>query len=519
MTLVPALAEPRAVLLHGDSLQLGSIVPPGFVDSICTDPPAGIGFMGKGWDADKGGRDKWIAWLRDILRAGYEALKPGGYGVGWALPRTSHWTAMAIEDAGFEIRDVVVHLYGSGFPKNLDVAKELDKRDAVAKRRDRALAFTAWIRSTGLTAAEIDALTGTQMGSHYTSSNSQPYVATTEHLNLIRWAIYARGHNIPTEIEAMCAQRTVESETFKTREVIDVAEMVDTRESRAGFAGETFNGTGARREVAITAPATPEAQRWAGWGTALKPAAEHWILFRKPLAGTVANNLLTHGVGAINIDGCRVGEGEERPNIAMDRRGGTGTVYMGGISGAFYGSIADGTTTKGRHPANLILSHGDECTTLRCVDDCPIRIMDAEADELPGKGPSRFFYCAKPPRSEKDAGVQREAATGGQATDRKDGSAGLNSPRAGAGRRGGAKNTHPTVKGVRLMRYLVRLVTPPGGTVLDLFAGSATTGVAALAEGMKFVGCELAEGHPEYIEIARDRLLAALAGGADDGEE
>lgn len=516
--LISALSTDRAVLLHGDSTEIRTIIPAGFVDSIVTDPPAGIGFMAKGWDGDKGGRDQWVAWLREIMRASWEALKPGGYGVAWALPRTSHWTMLAIEDAGFEIRDVIVHLYGSGFPKSLDVSKELDKRDAVAKRRDRALAFTAWIRSTGLSAADIDRITGTQMGSHFTSSNSQPYVATRDHLDMLRPHFAVA---VPEWIEKLCDERTVESATFKSREVIGVATQPDTSKVRPGFAGEIFGGAGETREVPITAPLTAEARAWKGWGTALKPAAEHWILFRKPPIGNIADNLLEHGTGAINIDGCRIDapDAPDAPAISLAAGSRYVGVFNGGVSSGHEPRVTS-ASSKGRWPANLILSHGDECAivdgSLVCGADCPIRMIDEQADELPGKGPSRFFYCAKPPRSEKDAGVQREAASGGAATDRKDGSAGLNSPRAGAGRRGGAKNTHPTVKGVGLMRYLVRLVTRPGGTVLDPFAGSATTGVAAIAEGMSFIGCELAEDHAEYIEIGRDRLISALAGDAEE---
>ncbi|MBP6729715.1 MAG: hypothetical protein KA129_08840, partial [Microthrixaceae bacterium] len=127
-----AFATDRATLWHGDCADIASVIAPESIDAIVTDPPAGISFMGKAWDGDKGGRDQWIAWLRGIMRTAMGLLKPGGHALVWALPRTSHWTATAIEDAGFEIRDVVVHLFGTGFPKSLDVSKAVDP-DAAAR--------------------------------------------------------------------------------------------------------------------------------------------------------------------------------------------------------------------------------------------------------------------------------------------------------------------------------------------------------------------------------------------------
>lgn len=331
-------------------------------DSMVTDPPAGIGFMGKKWDKDKGGRDAWIEDMAATYRECLRVLKPGAHGLVWALPRTSHWTATALENAGFEIRDVVHHLFGTGFPKSLDVSKAIDK---------------------------------------------------------------AAGAE---------------------REVVGFKRSGDVR----GLVNGPNPESAKRKDV--TAPATDAARQWDGWGTALKPAAEHWILVRKPLIGTVAANVLEHGTGGINVDGCRV------VDINVER-----------------------------WPPHVLL------------DDEAAAMLGDSAKFFP-----RFKYQAKPSTKEKSAGLEHlPTLTGGDATGRKDGSDGTKSPRAGAGRTGNARNPHPTVKPIELMRWLCRLITPPGGTVLDPFTGSGTTGCAAVLEGFGFVGVEQSA---EYIEVARSRI-------------
>lgn len=220
----------------------------------------------------------------------------------------------------------------------------------------------------------------------------------------------------------------------------------------------------------ITAPATDAARRWSGWGTALKPAIEPAILARKPLAGTVAANVLRHGTGAINVDGCRLtpgdlawpGPGEEHPRQWEHTRG------LGFHGGVDRGPCVKGMQTAGRWPANL-------------------------------------YACPKASRAERERGCDGlPARSGADAVHREEGSAGTQSPRAGAGRkRDEVRNHHPTVKPIRLMRWLCRLVTPPGGLVVDPFAGSGSTGVAAVLEGFAFTGCELDEGH---AAIARARI-------------
>lgn len=311
------LGDKRAALYHGDAADLASVLPIGCVDAVVTDPPAGIGFMGKDWDKNKGGRDQWIAWLRDVMGGVLKVMKPGGHVLVWALPRTSHWTATALEDAGFEVRDRVCHLFGSGFPKSLDVSKAIDERLGV----------------------------------------DRPVVGKIAAPN--------RNNNLVTM------------------------------------------GDGWKDAPDLTAPGSPEAALWEGWGTALKPAMEDWWLVRKPLDGTVAANVLKHGTGGLNIDGCRL---EESPRVPGTRNSGSGATGSGSsLKGSsrdrqmeYAAQVASGEI-GGRWPAHVT--------------------FDEEAAAMLGEQ-SRFFYVAKPSRKEKEAGLSHLAPrTAGEATDREDGTA------------------------------------------------------------------------------------------------
>ncbi|WP_370640030.1 DNA methyltransferase [Corallococcus sp. AS-1-12] len=455
------LAE-RAALFLGDAAHVAQVLAPDSIDSIVTDPPAGIGFMGREWDSDRGGREQWIGWLAGVMREALYVLKPGGHALVWALPRTSHWTATALEDAGFEVRDIIMHLFGTGFPKSLDVAQAIDKQ---RDDRQAILAVTRWIAEArdraGLTNAQIDAVFGLNgMAGHWTTQGAQPYVPHEDYWPTL---LELLGVNeVPEEIRSL-AERLISD---KGKPGPDWFRRPVTGTHTAAAAGTRWRANNgfksnptpsSRRDV----PATDAARKWQGWGTALKPAAEHWILARKPLAGTVAKNVLHHGTGALNIDGCRT---LERPSSSRTTDGGLG-----------------------RWPSNVTL---DE---------------DAAA-LLPGSA-SRVCYVAKPSRAERDAGCQHlPRRTGAEACGRTEDSAGLKSPRAGANS-GGGHNFHPTVKSIALMRWLCRLVTPPGGVVLDLFAGSGSTGIAALADGFEFIGIER---EPEYLALARARIEHAL---------
>lgn len=283
--IIPDKIEPRVkqgqcytiaghTLFNGDCLEVLKTLQSNSIDSLVTDPPAGIAFMGKEWDEDKGGSKQWTAWLSGVMKECLRVMKPGAHGLVWALPRTSHWTATACEDAGFEVRDVVTHLFGSGFPKSLDISKAIDK-------------------SAG-------------------------------------------------------AGREVVGENKNKRE----AHVKGGRGFDKDLGGEKLTS------MSITAPSTHEAKQWEGWGTALKPASEHWILIRKPIEeDTVAKNVLKHGTGGINIDASRIGVDATDPN----HRKATGE---NGNADSMFGvgnSTRPATLTAGRFPANLILSHNPDC--------------------------------------------------------------------------------------------------------------------------------------------------------------
>lgn len=429
-----------------------STLPSNSFDAIVTDPPYGLskqpnmrevlkhwlnggdytatggGFMGKSWDSFVPGPKTWEQALR--------VLKPGGYAVVFAGSRTVDLMATSLRLAGFEVVDMLHWLYGSGFPKSLDVSKAIDARDGMGAKRQVQLRFTEWMRSTGVTAAQINAATNSQMASHYLTSGEQPLVPTRQHMELIKPLLPC---GVPEWAEDAVNERTIESENLKKREVVghrsDPAQAARWR--------ETYEGGTAKPASAITVAHSDEAKQWEGWGTALKPCHEPIILCRKPLEGTYANNIMTHGCGALNIDGCRIGE---------------------------------------RWPGNVL------------HDGCLPEPMD------------RYFYHAKASKQDREEGlegfglVQPHEITG-----RKEGSAGQDNPRAGI-QTGARRNPHPTVKPTAVMQWLCRLITPPGGTILDPFCGSGSTLKAAALEGFNAVGCEM---DPQYAAIAKAREEAA----------
>ena len=391
------------------------------IDSIVTDPPYEISFMSKSWDGSG------IAYSVELWKECLRILKPGGHLLSFGGTRTWHRVAVAIEDAGFEVRDSIAWMYGSGFPKSLDVSKAIDKA-AGAER-------------------EVVGV-------------SQARVGVFSH----------SGSGIPQDIDHY---------------------------------GENRN---------ITAPSTPEAKQWEGWGTALKPAFEPIVVARKPLIGTVAENVLTHGTGALNIDGSRIGT-EERTDTITEN--GFGSNFMDDNwqpSGKSYQK-----TVQGRWPANVIL---DEYSAEILDEQSGVSVSKSggksgthpspmdwgkENSETPRGGfddkggASRFFYVAKASKRDRNEGL--EGLPLRKSDQRSDVAAGL-----WAEMEAPKQNFHPTVKPTDLMRYLVKLVTPPNGTVLDPFTGSGSTGKAAILEGFRFVGIELTE---DYIPIIEGRLKHA----------
>lgn len=479
--------------------------------------------MGKTWDRGA----MFVQRMQEIFEQVLRVLLPGGHGLVWALPRTSHWTALALEEAGFEIRDCITHVFGSGFPKSLNVSKALD---AAAGAERPVIGTRVLTGNAALSTAEKGGTYGVQVG------------------------------------------------------------------------------TAPAKTIEVTGPATELAKKWDGFGTALKPASEHWWLVRKPLEGTIAANVTKHGVGGLNIDGCRVGATKDTPASCF--KGGpfpNGNWKRSESPDTPDAPIASGMDPSiGRWPANFLLSHSADCRKVgtrrvassapagkpcgdaerargvygegdaasfkgngsrvdhvdddgtevvdvyACADDCPIRELDRQSGTLTSGssngflgdvaqsasignkraridpanvyadsgGASRFFhrfewdqesidaeldiqriiYAAKPSTSEREEGLDARSRT--KVND------GRQTPIDNPFQRGETlrANTHPTVKGQHLMRHLVRLVTPPGGIVLDPFGGSGSTALAARTEGMQ---CILIEREAEYVEIAKGRIVNA----------
>lgn len=376
------LRIPSQRLLFGDCMQRLKELPDNSIDSVVCDPPYELGFMGKKWDGSG------IAFNPEMWAECLRVLKAGGHLIAFGGTRTIHRITCAIEDAGFEIRDMIAWCYYSGFPKSLDISKAIDK-----------------------------------------------------HFGAEREVI---GHKT-------CGIGTGNS----YGKIVGIREQIESN------------------IVDITAPSTEEAQRWEGWGTALKPAYEPAILARKPIEeGSIARQVLSTGTGAINIDECRFGYGDPcwiGPNC------GTWTFKH---NGKINGTGATLTTSKRE---------------------------GLQASNPLGRWPANIYQCPKASRREREQGLEHlEPISGADAVGREEGSAGVQNPRAGAGRTASeVKNTHPTVKPLGLMRWLCRLITPKGGTVLDPFSGSGSTLAAATLEGFDSIGCELTA---EYVPIIEGRI-------------
>jgi DNA modification methylase len=384
-------------LFHGDMREILCIIPDNSIEACITDPPYDIGFMSKQWDQTR------IAFDPATWRALFRVLKPGGHALIFGGTRTYHRITCAVEDAGFEIRDCIMWLYGSGFPKSLDVGKAIDK--AAGAERE---------------------IIGHRGG---------------------------RYNSLGTDIRG--------------------GKLIGGKPAVMPDLGN------------ITAPATDKAQEWNGWGTALKPAYEPIILARKPLSGTVANNVITHGVGGINVDECRIETNELSEKIYNNS--GQNLTW-----GGTYGKGTVNGNTKGRWPANVIHDSSPEVLAEFAKygeKDSPSGKSHRQASPniaMSGANTerysfnrhndtgtaARFFYTAKASRSERGEG-----------------------------------NNHATVKPLSLIQYLCRLITPRGGIVIDPFMGSGTTGYVALGMQYNFIGIEKEKDH---FDIATKRLNQAF---------
>jgi len=370
------------MLINGDCLEEMRNISDNSIDSVVTDPPYGLKFMGKKWDYNVPSVEVWIEALR--------VLKPGGHLLSFGGSRTYHRMAVAIEDAGFEIRDQIMWVYGSGFPKSHNIGKAVDKLEG-NEREDLGFDKSKWRDADNYG------------GGKYSKMRKQDYIT----------------------------------------------------------------------KATITKGSSPHE----GWGTALKPAHEPIVLARKPLSEkTIAKNVLKWGTGGINIDGCRVEAGEDHKKNCNRKS----------VESHWRLNSSPKNEVKahnlGRFPANLIHDGSDEVVSgfpetktgavKKKVDNGanqPINLGGGLTKERPeDSGPaSRFFYCAKASKSERQG------------------------------------STHPTMKPIKLMTYLCRLITPVGGTILDPFMGSGTTGISAKQQSFNFIGIEL---DPEYFKIAEVRI-------------
>jgi len=564
-------------IINGNNIELLKEFPDNHFDSIVTDPPYGLGkepnaeelmkdwiekgyheisgsgFMGKEWDAFV---PQPIFW-KEIFRV----LKPGGHVLAFYGSRTYDWGVMAMRFANFEVRDTITWHFGSGFPKSHNISKAIDKMGG--ESLDWFIDYILEVaEERGISKKELTMLfpskNGNPTGWLWNKQNNQSI--TLQQYNKIKNYLQLPFDNIE-EVE---------------REVIGKGKAGLTKGDIANFSGET--------EFNITAPSTDQAKLWEGWGSALKPASEYICLARKPLEKglSIAENVLKWGVGAINIDGCRVGHNEEQKFKNREQRKEGWNMDNCGFDSTK--NTTASANPSGRFPANLILTHHPECecvglknvgkgerkqhedgevssanegytrpnkssfthkdssvianygeeTIENCHDDCPIKILDqqslamgmhsagvkrnkdvtSEYDNSSFHAPttrqmnrfgdkggaSRFFYIAKASKSERNKGLEgfEEGQTkGGGGTYNEEASAKYGSIKAKA------QNFHPTVKPIKLMQYLVRLVTPPNGIVLDPFCGSGTTGLACKLEGFDFVGLEQ---DAEYCKIAQARI-------------
>lgn len=369
----------------GSNLDVLPTLPDNSVDAIVTDPPYELGFMGKAWDASG------IAYNVTLWRECLRVLKPGGHLLAFSGSRTYHRMTCAIEDAGFEVRDQIMWVYGSGFPKSLNVAKAIDAQVRCGGSSSRKLRQTE--QETGGASYKLSGVNNGILG---------------------------------------------EKKVFERK---------------------------------VWQASTDEAKQWDGWGTALKPAHEPICVARKPLEGTVAVNVLKWGTGALNIKESRVCVecGNDDANEFLDV------------------CIDCAEEQQGRWPANLIHDGSQEV----------LELFPGQADA----SAARFFYCPKASKSDRDDGCENlpETFYSMSGCDDQESTIGLN-------RKIMRKNSHPTVKPTDLMAYLCRLVTQPGGTILDPFTGSGSTGRGAVSQGFNFIGIELSA---EYAAIAEARIKAA----------
>lgn len=548
------------ILHQGDCLDILKTLQNDSIDSLVTDPPAGIGFMGTEWDHHKGGRQEWVKWMADVMRECYRVLKPGAHGLVWAIPRTSHWTATALEDAGFEVRDTILHCFGQGFPKSLNINKALEKDGKICacenkiwdEKNTSLYGVQSFIQSKNKQAIEIPE--DVQLSMQRCNATLEPGVCCAPSEDCTKYERPERDAKIRSCQSSMERRNHIQTEQGQLHQP-EVHPMSEGFPSD-GAQGRLYHGTplsngdaygalsdasggGAsqrpqhakqshlesgmvsRQSGTQTCGSCGKAQVAEGLGTALKPAVEIWWLVRKPISEkTVAANVLKWGTGGINIDGCRIESGADYHELKVTQGGsdrGTPLAPPGVVPREF-------KPAQGRFPANLVLSHSELCEDDQCDMFCPVLMLDKQSGITKstggdgyknsmfagGKktgghglgdvgGASRFFYCAKISTRERNAGLEDMPDKEGGIKN----SSGRGFSESDPHKVILTKNNHPTVKSKKLMSYLCKLITPPNGVVLDPFMGSGSTGIAAKECGFDFVGIEK---EAEYFEIAQKRI-------------
>jgi len=523
-------------IIYGDCIEIMKTFPDNSVDAVVTDPPYGLEFMGKDWDSFRATRQtknqlitflgagmksqtrkqlvNFQKWCQDWSTEALRVLKPGGYLLAFGGTRTYHRLVCGIEDAGFEIRDTIMWLYGSGFPKSLDISKAIDKRaEKNLKVIEEKRKLGEWLKEKRIEKC-INQKELCELGGFYDKINHGGAVTNWE-----------KGYNLPTW-----------NIWIKLKDILDLDDRYDhliegrpknyieaEREvigKHNAPAKEIYQSGELSKDVDITLPATPEAKQWAGWGTALKPACEPIVVARKPLSeSTVAENVLKWGTGGIDIDGGRIGTSDNLNGGGYNPKGTSKKVLSNASSYATIVIYNEFVQPQGRFPANVILDEEagamlDEMSgVLKSGKHIIGRKNGSNAAfgkelnrintyNIPSNigGASRFFYCAKASKSERNRGCEGLPLGLPPASGRSKPAEGrknaLGEPR---------QNNHPTVKPLALMEYLIKLVSQKGAVILDPFCGSGTTAMGCKNTGRKYI---VIDNEKEYIEITKCRVRA-----------
>lgn len=552
MQIIPYYQSEPFTVHNGDCRTVMQALADCSVDAIVCDPPYELGFMSKNWDRTG------IAYDVNVWRECLRVLKPGGHLLAFGGSRTYHRLACAIEDAGFEIRDQIQWIYSSGFPKSLNVSKNLREEESVCTCNDQGISDRSKTnRPNPVREHPLRCLPGSDLSEAFSVGSQcgevlQPRLSEPDPPE--RWTarpesepsgrqesgVEGRGNGVQEEGQlhrsAICESTAMgaangsqgrlhhgastdhgsdvrlPSHANGSRQPLE-SQPLDQRRDKSGVVADE-RGSQTRGVWPLCSrcgkPIFPE-----GVGSALKPAHEPIVLARKPFDSTLIQNVLCYGTDGLNINGCRIeGEYETRDR---DTSGGASMFGTGKGGGAF-------VPATGRWPSNVCHDGSEEVlagfpeTESGALRPYSENHQNASSYQLKREktftqgansgSAAHFFYCAKSSQQDRNDGLNDlPLRSAGEVTDRKDGSDGLNSPRAGAGRNSGSRCFHPTVKPTALMRYLVRLVTPPNGLILDPFCGAGSTGRAAMYEDFRFIGVELNEG---YCQLAQRRIQAAF---------